>query len=186
MLQKWSCNFHSRCQNTFWTLINHLPWASSHSIMTEKREPKAFVHWQDCLFFQNCVYNNLLGPEEMIYITSTVRCQNTFWTLIVRPLRLITLEDAEKKGQNLLFTGKFAFFFKKLCFQQPLRCYRNKHVISTAAVRMPFAPLSNVPWVLQHCIMREKIGQNLFTGNFAFFSKICVFNNLLRVTDIIL
>ena len=84
----------------------------------------------------------------------------------------------KKKGHNSFFIGKFAFFFKNLCFQQPLRSSRNALISSTVIVRIACGPLKIVPWGLSHSIIREKIGHIVFfTGNIAFFSKICVFSN---------
>ena len=63
-------------------------------------------------------------------------------------------------------------FFRSICIQQPLRCYRNDLVNSTVIVRIPCGLLLIVTWGLSHSIERGKIGQNLFsTGKNAFFSK---------------
>ena len=85
-----------------------------------------------------------------------------------------TPECAKKIGQILFFTGKFAFFFKKLCFQQLLRCYRINTVTSTVNVKIPCEPSYIVPWGLSHSIMREKTGQKLFSlESLPFFKKLC-------------
>ena len=87
----------------------------------------------------------------------------------------------EKIGQNLFSTGKFGFFFKKLCFQQFLRCYRINTVTSTVNVRIPCGPSNTVPWGLSQSTMREKTSQKLFfTGKFAFFFKNLCFQQPLR------
>ena len=85
----------------------------------------------------------------------------------------------EKIAQNLFFTGKIAFLFKKFCFQQPLRSWRNDLSFSTVNVRLAFELIEIVPWGLSNSKTRWKIGQKFFlTGKIAFFSKNCVFNNL--------
>ena len=87
----------------------------------------------------------------------------------------------EKTGQKLFFTGKFAFFFQSLCFQQPLRFYSNDLVTSTVNVRSPSGPLWIIPWGRSHSIMPEKIGQNLFfTGKIAFFFQSLCFQHPFR------
>ena len=68
-----------------------------------------------------------------------------------------------------------------MCFQQPLRCYRNGLVTSTVMVQIPCGPLLIVPRVLPHSIMPERKGQNLFfTVKVAFFSKNLCFQQPLR------
>ena len=90
----------------------------------------------------------------------------------------------QKTGQIFFFTGKFAFFFKNLCFQQPLRCNRINPVTSTVIVKIPCEPSYIVPWGLSHSRMREETGQKLFfTGKFAFFFKNLCFQ-LLRYNRI--
>ena len=83
----------------------------------------------------------------------------------------------EKNGQKIFFTGKFAFFFKKLCFQQLLRCYRIIPVTSGLIVKILCWPVERVNWGFSHSRMRQKIGQNLFfTGKDAFFFRKIVFS----------
>ena len=53
------------CQNTLLTLII----CSLTFFMfdkTRKKRPKTFLHWKDCLYSKLCVFNNLLGPKEML------------------------------------------------------------------------------------------------------------------------
>ena len=128
VLQKWSCNFHSKCKNTLLSLINSL-------------------------------------------------------------LRFITLDNGGTIGQKLCFIGKFKSLplFFILCFQQPLRCYRNDLSTPIVVVRTPCWASQIVSWGLSHSIMGEKIGQKLFSLEIMhFFSKVCVFNNLVGVTEMIL
>ena len=53
------------------------------------------------------------------------------------PLRFVTLDSGRKKTPKLFFNGSVTFRFKKLCFQQHLRCYRNGLVTSTVNVKTP-------------------------------------------------
>ena len=114
-------------------------------------------------------------------------CQNTLWTLIYCTPKFVILDNTRRNGQLIFFTGKIAFLFKNLCFQQPLKCHRNDLTTSTVFFRIPVATLQVVHLGLSHSITRETIGQNLFfAGKFAFFSKHCVFSNLLGVKQLML
>ena len=126
MLQKWSCNFHSNCEITLWTLMDQL-------------------------------------------------------------LRSTTLDESGENTTNTFFHWNVCLFFKNLCFQQLLRCNRIIPITSKAIVKIGCGYSQIRPWGLSHSRMREKTGQKLFfTGKFAFFSKVCVFNNFLGVTELIL
>ena len=37
----------------------------------------------------------------------------------------VLLDNTGKFGRNYVYVGNAAFVSKNLCFQQPLRCYRN-------------------------------------------------------------
>ena len=156
-----------------------------------KNWPKSFFHWQVCLFFfqklkfwsqqpLRCCRND---PKSSAAIRI---CQNTLWTRVNRSLRFVTPDNAKKyRPKSFLHRKECIFFFEKLCFQQPLRYYRNDLVTSTVIVRSPCGLLWINYWGLPHSMNREKIQQTLFfTGTFAFFSKICVFNNFLGVTEL--
>ena len=67
----------------------------------------------------------------------------------------------DKKYATIFFLGKLAFFIKKICFQQPLLCYRIDLMTSTVFVRTYFRPLQNVPLCLSCSIIREEIGHIL-------------------------
>ena len=87
----------------------------------------------------------------------------------------------EKKRPKYFFRWKDCHSFQKLCFQEPLRCYRIDILPSTVTVRTPFQPLKTVFWGLSHSIRREKICQFFFyTGKIAFFFKFFCFQQPLR------
>ena len=78
----------------------------------------------------------------------------------------------EKKYATIFFRGTFAFFFKNLCFQQPLRYYRNDLITSSVFVRISFRLLQIVTWCLWYSIIRERnTSISLVTGKIAFFRK---------------
>ena len=92
-------------------------------------------------------------------------------------MRFVTLYIARKIAQLFFFTEKFAFLFKKFCFLQPFRCYRNYPINSTVIVKKLLGPVQVVPSGLSHSVKREKIGEILVfhQKKFAFFSKIYAF-----------
>ena len=81
-------------------------------------------------------------------------------------------------GQDLFSFGTIALILNNLLldFLDPKK---NDHIDCTILVKKPCGPLYFVHWHFLCSIMREKKANVLFTGKSAFFSKICVFNNLL-------
>ena len=186
VLQKWSCNFHSIYEITFWTLMNHLLRSTT---LDESGEniTKTFFHWNVCLFFKSLCFQQLLRCNRIIPITSKAIVKIDCGYSQTRPWGLSHSRMREKNWTKTFFLWKVCLFFKSLCFQQLHRCYRINPVTSTVIVKTPCGPSYNVPWGLSHSRVPEKLGQKLFfTGNFAFFAKICVFNNFLGVTELIL
>ena len=236
VLQKWSYNFHSNCQNTLWTLKN-CPVGFLTLDNTRKKRPESFVHWKGRLLFQNFVSSTTTKVLNNWSFNFHSKCPNTLWTLEKFFSRFDTLENTRKNGpKNLspwkqLFFESFVsmdlsgpvrkfssfaqylskdiantwksflifailekdekngpkfnihwkychFFSKKLCFQQPLSCYRNGLITSTVFVRLPCGPLKTAPWGLSHSIIWEKTPKSFFLRkDCLFLSKNCDFNN---------
>ena len=65
----------------------------------------------------------------------------------------------KKRGQNILFHWKDCLFFENLCFQQPLRTWRNALVSSAVIVKLACWPSQIVSWGLSQSMMRGKMGQ---------------------------
>ena len=85
----------------------------------------------------------------------------------------------EKIGQKFFSVERLPFF-RKFVFLTSFRCYRNDLVTSKKNVKDFCRPLQIVQWGSSHSIMRERIGQNLFSaGRLPYFSENCVYNNLL-------
>ena len=147
-------------KDTFWTLIDcSLRFVTLDS--TRKIRPISSLHRNDCLFFsKNSVFHILLGLKEMIhqlpqylleYLLDTRNCST----------RIVTLDNTNKNRPKFFFIAKIACFFKTLCFQQPLRCYRNDHIGSKITVKKPSGPSTIVPQVVSYSIIRGKVGQKL-------------------------
>ena len=171
MLQKWSCKFHSNCQNTLWTPINcHLRFVTLNR--ARKNRPKSFLHWKECFFFQSIYYQQPLSfyRNDLVNSPVIVKILSDPFNL---PLWSVTLDNArKKKGQNIFFTGQVDFFFKNLCFQQPIS-HRNDLITSTVKVKLRFGPLQVVPWGLSQSITGEKKKPTFFSSieRLPFFKK---------------
>ena len=109
-------------------------------------------------------------------------CRNTFWTLTNCP-RVLSHSIIREKGQNLFFTGNFAFFFKNL-FSTTFRVFKIWSYYFRSETQI-------TSWTLTKCSLRLVILDNsiiwekrakifFFTRKVAFFSKLCVFKQPLR------
>ena len=149
----------------------------------------SFYHLKIALFFKNLCFQQPLRCYRNDLITSAVIVRIPFGPLQIVPWGVSHSIIREKRGQNLFFSGKFAFFFKNLCFQQPRRSWRFELVTCTVVARkptIPCGPLYIVRWGLSYSIIRPKLGQNLFiTERLPFFQKF-MFCNLVKVTEMTL
>ena len=169
-----------------WTLINCPLRFVTHE-KARKNRPKTLFTWKFAFFFKSFCFQQLLRYYRINPVTSTVIVKKLCWPDQGVNWGLSHSWMRQKIGQNLFFTGKFAFSFKKLCFQQLLMCYRINPVTSTVIVKIPCGPSYIVPWGMSHSRMREKKGQKLFSlESLPFFSKVRVFNNFLCVTELTL
>ena len=64
--------------------------------------------------------------------------------------------DYEKHWSLIFFHEKLCLFSRNLCFQQPLRSYRNKPKKCTVFVKRPSGPLLNDPHYFPCSILRGK------------------------------
>ena len=153
----------------------------------EKNCPKPFLHWKDCLSFQKILFSTTSQVLKKRSLFFHSKCQTSFWTNRNCPLRFVKLEDTMKNWPEIFPHWKNCVFFKKLCFQQPLKSWSNDLSFSTVFVTLASELVETVPWLLSHSIIAGGIGQKLFfTGKFAFLSKNCVFNNFLGHKELIL
>ena len=90
-------------------------------------------------------------------------------------LEVCQTQECEKKQAKFLFTVKFAFFFKSLCFQQLLRCNRINPLTSKASVKIGCGFSRIPPSGLSHSRIGEKTGENFFHWKVClFFKKLCL------------
>ena len=101
-------------------------------------------------------------------------------------MRFVKLEYTMKNWPTTFLTGKFAFFFIKLCFQQPLKSWRNDLITSTVFVRIVFGPLKPIPWGLSNSKIWEKKPKFFLNWKYCLFLKNCVFNKLSSPEEMIL
>ena len=173
---------HNSYQTTFWTLIK-LIHDYCNVRYYEKKRPKIFFQWKFCLFSRNFVFNNLSGPKKWSHRFHS-SCRNTLWTPSNCCLRLVTLDKSRKNGP-------IAFFIVKIHFLYSL-------FLSTSGVLKNWSYYSHskcqkILWNPIECFLMliildksRKFVQFVFSSEkFAFFSKNCVCNNLVSVTDMI-
>ena len=103
-------------------------------------------------------------------------------------LRFVILDKTRKVGQLIFLHWKYFLFFKTFCFQQSLRFKRKALITSTVVVKLPAGTVKIVHWGLSLSIIREKVDaeKSYSLESLPSFSKHCVFNNLLGVTEMIL
>ena len=68
-------------------------------------------------------------------------------------------DKRRKTGPKSFFHWKGCFFFKNLCFQQPVRTRRNALVSSAVIVKLACGPSQIVSCGLSHSMVKGKMGQ---------------------------
>ena len=112
MLQKWSGNCHSKSQKSLWTLVNrYLRFVTLDN--ARKSGLKFFLHWTACLFFKIFCFQESIRCYRNDLLISTVNVRIPCGPLLTFRQGLSHSMVRGQIGQNLFFTGKFAFFFKK-------------------------------------------------------------------------
>ena len=186
MLKKWSCNFHSNCQNTLWFLIKcSLRFSTLDN--SRKNGPITFLHWEVCLFFNLCFQQPLRCYRNDL-ATSTVIVRIPCWASKTVPWALSHSIMGEKIGQNLFFTGKFAFFSKKIVLSTTSLVLQKRSCNFHSNCQNTLSILINCPlrFVTFDNSRKDRPKSFLHWKECIFFSKICVFNNFLGVTELIL
>ena len=180
MLQKLSYNLLSNCQDTFSTPTNYLLRFFSLDKATKNRR-KSFLHWRAYIFLLKILcFQQHLSSWRNDHVACILNVKTPGW-----PLKIVLwyLPYSIKKEKLVIyfFSLEWLPFFRSLCFQQPVRCYRNDLKTSTVIVRKPSPPLRVVHWGFLHSIKQQRIGQYLFfTAELALFYWIFfVLDNLL-------
>ena len=151
---------------------------------TRKSRPQHFYTGKTAFFSETCVFNNFLGPKKCSH-TFYINCQNSLMSPLNCILSLVTLDNTTKMGQKFFLSWKKLFFelFVSIGFLGP------KELILLLPQYLPEYPLDPYKVLLEasHTRWFEKSLQLFFfTEKIAFFSKSCVFNNFLSVTEMIL
>ena len=151
---------------------------------SRKKCQNIFFTGKFAFFFQKFVFKNLLDFFKIWSFYFRSETQITSWTLTKCSLRFVVLDNSiiwEKKAKIFFSLERLPFFSKFCVFKQPLRCYRIDLISSTVIVGLPFGALQTVPGVLSPSIIREKKAKTFFHWkDWLFFSKLCVFQQLLR------
>ena len=103
-------NLHNKYQNTFFNLLN----CSLGFVRLAKQQDVAlsFFNWNNKLFFsKTCVFNNLLGVEELILELASQMLKK-----LVEPKKCFSksamVSTLRKNGQTFIFTGMIAISLK--------------------------------------------------------------------------
>ena len=162
-----------------WVPLQTLLWSLCYSILRDKGNHNFFLTGKfACFFFKNCVFSNLSSPEEINFNFHS-SCYNTLWTFKNCSRRFSQLIIRLKVSQKLLSPWEQLIFENFLAIDL-LGSIEETLSIGKWLSSEPCGPSKNVSWPLLCSIFWENLGQNLFfTGKIAFFSKSCVFNNLL-------
>ena len=118
--------------------LYYLSWALGQSIIRRKVGPILLSSWKS--YFLKCLFLSTSEVLKNWSYYSQSNCQKTLWTPIECSLMPIILDNGRKIDQFVFSSEKFAFFFKKLCFQQFRKCYRYDPITSTVFVKIPFGP----------------------------------------------
>ena len=121
----------------------NVSWSLSCSKKWEKVDQNLSFTGKFAFFPKKNVFSTFQQPRRswrIDIITNKVTMKKPW-----RPLQTVLWGLSHlKKGATVFFlTGKFAFFFKKLCFQQPLKSWRNDLFTYTVIVRKPFLTFIN-------------------------------------------
>ena len=140
VMKKFSNNFNIKCQVTLSTLIScSLTFVMFYNTRWNRR--KSFLHRKYCLIFQNFMFSATSWVLKKLSYNFNINCQLTLWNLISGSLMFVKFCNTRRNRRKSFFTGKIAFFFENLCFQQPLGSWRNDLLTSLIIVTLPCGPL---------------------------------------------
>ena len=145
---------------------------------TKRNRPKPFLYWKDCLFFKT------LFSTTSFFLKTCSKfhniCQNSLWTLKNCFPRFVTPNNARKNGPKTFVIVKTAIFLY-VCFYRGLRSQRKDLVIYTMIVKIPCGPFINYSLKFVLFDNTRIYWPTCFFSleDQPFFSKHCVFNNLL-------
>ena len=150
----------------------------SQLIIRLKVSQELLSPWEQLNFGKSSCYRPISSQTKK-FIDCKKSFKQTLWTLENCFLTFVLFYQMRKFAQNLFFTGKIAFLFKKFCFQQPLRSWKNDLITSIVNNRLVLDPQKPSLEVCQARIY-EKKQVKIFSllENCPFFEKKCVFNNL--------
>ena len=115
------------------------------------------------------------------------KCQNRLWTFKKCSLTFVMFEKASENRPKSFHQWKDCLLFKKFCFQQPPRSYKNALISSTVLARKACGSLWIVAaWCSWHWMSRRKMGQNLSSSWKQLFHEMFLSIDLLGPKEMIL
>ena len=135
VLQNWSYNFYNDFQNTLWSLTI---FSLRFAILENNRndEPKPFVTVKKAFFWNVCFSWSFRSYRNKLS-TCLIFVNMPFAFLLQLLCCLWCPMKRQTKRQKNFCHLKDSFFFKKLCFQQPRRYYRNDAISCTKIAERP-------------------------------------------------
>ena len=157
-------------------------WGLAHSKVWEKK-PKS-LSTGDWFFFEK-FGSGFLRSWKIHLTTCKIIFRTPCWPFKIISWGLSHSKAWEKKPKTFV-NGRLPFFEK--FGSGLLRSDRTHHTACKILVKTPFNAPSNceLTFVMFDNTRKKRPNSFFFTGQFAFFSKACVFNVLLGVTDLIL
>ena len=130
-----------------------------------------FFHWKDCLFSQKFVFSTISQVIKNFSYKLYSNGKISLRTLANCSLRFVPLDKGGKMGQQLLWL-RIQLFSEKFVFEMILSLAQlvSKYLVD------PYKMLLDICHVQYYEKIRSK---NFFHWKGCFFSKVCVFNNLL-------
>ena len=116
------------------SLIETIPWGLSHSIIGGRIGQKLLFSG-NLPFFRKLCFQQPPRSYRIDFITTTVLVKKPWGPLQTILWGLWHSIIREKGGRKLFLTGNVALFFQKICFQQPLKPWRNDRKTSTVKVK---------------------------------------------------
>ena len=144
-----------------------------HKWIYDERLAKNFCHHENSKIWKISCYRPLRYQRKN-FINWKLFVKQTLLTNKECMLTFVMFDINRKNGAKSFPHWKVCFFFfKKMCFQQPLSSWRNDLSFSSVTVRLAFGLIEIVPWGFSNSKTRWKTGQKLFSLENLTFKKLC-------------
>ena len=160
--------------------LHFVLWGLSHSILRERKTPKYFIHWKDCLFFKTLWFQQ--PPRSLKKCSGKLYSigRNSLWTLVSCSLRFIILGTTGKEGPKNL-SPENSCFLKRLFLSTSKVPKKRWYLLDNYCRNTSWTPIKCCSLLFSCSIKGEKTGHKVFSiGEVAFFLKSLCFHQPLR------